>query len=123
MLRTIWQKRKKRIANWWSELSTFVKKRELNKGKSDLTWKFYKKENLQSFQFAHALPKGMYPEYRNDVNNIIFVDNIKQHHRVDSIIARRKYEAIEKIRKGELAERVKVQRFLVSQKQNDEIIS
>jgi hypothetical protein len=33
----------------------------------------------------------MFPEYRNDPNNIIFVDNIAQHERLDSITAGKKY--------------------------------
>jgi hypothetical protein len=37
--------------------------------------------------FAHALPKGMYPELRNNVNNIIFVDSMAQHQRVDEQVA------------------------------------
>jgi hypothetical protein len=44
-------------------------------------------ENAQSFQFAHILPKGMYPELRLNPNNIIIVDSINQHHRVDKMVA------------------------------------
>lgn len=91
MINKIGNRHKKRIENGGSELITFEQKRKQNKGKSDLTGRFYKKENLQSFQFAHALPKGTYPKYRNDVNNIVFVDNIEQHHRVDSQIAGKKH--------------------------------
>jgi len=91
MVKKIWKRHQERIANWGSELITFERKWKLNKGKSDLTGKFYKKENLQSFQFAHALPKWTYPKYRNDVNNIVFVDNIEQHHRVDSQVAGKKF--------------------------------
>lgn len=56
-------------------------------GKSDLTGTYYHKEDLQSFQFAHILPKGMYPEYRLNPENIIFVDSIEQHERVDRTVA------------------------------------
>ena len=44
-------------------------------------------EELQSFQFAHILPKGMYPEYRLNPENIMFVDSIEQHQRVDRMVA------------------------------------
>lgn len=111
MIKKIWNRYIKRISNWWSELITFENKWKLNNWKSDLTWRFYKKENLQSFQFAHALPKWTYPKYRNDINNIVFVDNIEQHRRVDSIIAGRKYEVEEKVKEWKLIEWIKIQRF------------
>jgi hypothetical protein len=41
--------------------------------------------------FAHALPKGMYTEFRNNVNNIVFVDSIEQHNRVDRATAGKKF--------------------------------
>lgn len=115
MVNKIWQKHKRRIANWWSELITFEQKRKENKGKSDLTGRYYSKEDLQSFQFAHALPKGTYPLYRNNVNNIVFVDNIQQHHWVDSMVAGRKFEIELKVKEGTLISWLKYQRFLFIQ--------
>lgn len=88
----------------------------MNKGKSDLTGKFYHKEDLQSFQFAHALPKGTYPLYRNNVNNIVFVDSIEQHERVDSMVRGRKYEIELKVKEWTLITWLKYQRFLFIQK-------
>ena len=116
MVNKIWQKQKKRIASWWSELITFEQKRKQNKGKSDLTGKYYNKEDLQSFQFAHALPKGTYPLYRNNVNNIVFVDSIEQHERVDSMVRGRKYEIELKVKEWTLITWLKYQRFLFIQK-------
>lgn len=117
MINKIGERHKKRIQNGGSELITFETKRIQNKGKSDLTGRFYKKENLQSFQFAHALPKWTYPAYRNDVNNIVFVDSIEQHHRVDSQISGRKYEIEQLVKRGELIPRLKSQwDFYLNQK-------
>lgn len=87
VMRKIWAKRKKRIENWGSESSLFLQIYEKRGGKSDLTGTYYHKEDLQSFQFAHILPKGMYPEYRLNPDNIIFVDSIEQHERVDRTVA------------------------------------
>lgn len=122
MVNKIWNRHKRRMASWWSELITFEQKRMQNKGKSDLTGKFYRKEDLQSFQFAHALPKGTYPLYRNNVNNIVFVDSIEQHHRVDSMVAGRKYEIELKVKEWTLITWLKYQRFLFIQKNNHERI-
>lgn len=91
MLKKIWIKHKERIDNGWSELITFKTKWLRNHGKSDLTWKYYSLENLASFQMAHALPKGSFPEFRNNVNNIVFVDSIEQHERVDRTTAGKKF--------------------------------
>ena len=87
VMRKIWAKRKKRIESWGSESSLFLQIYEKRGGKSDLTGTYYHKEDLQSFQFAHILPKGMYPEYRLNPDNIIFVDSIEQHERVDRTVA------------------------------------
>ena len=86
-IKRIWRKRKARIANGGSESSLFSQIYEKRGGKSDLTWTYYHKEDLQSFQFAHILPKGMYPEYRLNPDNIIFVDSIEQHERIDRTVA------------------------------------
>lgn len=86
-IKKIWRKRKTRIANGGSETSLFLEIREKRGWKSDLTGTYYNKEDLQSFQFAHILPKGMYPEYRLNPDNIIFVDSIEQHERIDLTVA------------------------------------
>lgn len=117
MLNKIGKKHKERIANGGSELLTFKAKYYQNKGKSDLTGKFYRLDDVRSYQFAHALPKGTYPKYRNNVNNIVFVDSIEQHHRVDSMIAGEKYYVQELVENGELIPRLKEKRFF-SCKQN-----
>lgn len=117
MINKIGKKHKERIANGGSELITFKEKYYLNKGRSDLTGKFYKLDDVRSYQFAHALPKGTYPKYRNNVNNIVFVDSIEQHHRVDSQIAGGKYYVQELVENGELIPRLKEKRFF-SCKQN-----
>lgn len=87
MLRKIGKKRRNRVTNGGSESSLFLQIYEKREGKSDLTWTYYNKEELQSFQFAHILPKGMYPEYRLNPENIVFVDSIEQHQRVDRMVA------------------------------------
>lgn len=86
-IKQIWRKRKSRIASGGSESSLFLQIYEKRGWKSDLTGTYYNKENLQSFQFAHILPKGMYPEYRLNPDNIIFVDSIEQHERIDRTVA------------------------------------
>lgn len=60
--------------------------------------------------FAHALPKWLYPEYRNNANNIIFVDSIAQHNRVDEQVAWNHQLVISLIQKGKLAEYLRMQR-------------
>ena len=87
----IGRRHRERIANGGSEKTTFKIKWLRNNWKSDLTGKYYPIEKVQARQFAHGLPKGMFSEYRNDPNNIIFVDNIEQHERLDSITAGKKY--------------------------------
>lgn len=94
----IGKKRKARIANGGSEASLFLdilKKRK----KTDLTEKPISEENARSRQFAHILPKGMYPELRLNPNNIIIVDSIEQHERVDQRVAGFKAEYYEMIKK------------------------
>lgn len=107
MINKIGIKHKNRITNGGSELLTFKQKYYQNKGKSDLTGKFYKLENVVAWQFAHALPKGTYPKYRNNVNNIVFVDNVEQHHRVDSVIAGEKFYVMELVDNWKLIPRIK----------------
>ena len=107
MLKKIGRKHKERIANGGSETTTFLLKWKRNQGKTDLTGKLIKYEDLASYMFAHGLPKGMYPEFRNNVSNIVFVDNIAQHHRVDSQIAGKKYLVQELVLKNELIPRLK----------------
>lgn len=94
----IGKKRKARIVNGGSEASLFldiIKKRK----KTDLTGKPISEENARSRQFAHILPKGMYPELRLNPNNIIIVDSIEQHERVDQKVSGFKagyYEMVKK---------------------------
>ena len=120
MLNKIGRKHKDRIANGGSELITFKTKRLRNHGKSDLTGKYFKLEDLASYQMAHGLPKGMYPEFRLNVNNIVFVDNIEQHERVDRTIAGKKYLVEQLVMHGEFIPRLKKQwDFYVKQKNTD----
>lgn len=94
----IGKKRKARIVNGGSEASLFldiIKKRK----KTDLTGKPISEENARSRQFAHILPKGMYPELRLNPNNIIIVDSIEQHERVDQRVAGFKAEYYEMVKK------------------------
>ena len=87
MLRKIWKKRRERVANGGSESSLFLQIFRQRRGKTDLVDNTISEEELQSFQFAHILPKGMYPEYRLNPENIVFVDSIEQHQRVDRMVA------------------------------------
>lgn len=87
MLRKIGKKRRERVTTGGSESSLFFQIYEKRGWKSDLTNTYYNKEELQSFQFAHILPKGMYPEYRLNPENIVFVDSIEQHQWVDRMVA------------------------------------
>lgn len=90
MIKKIWKKRRERVTNGGSESSLFLQIYGKRGWKSDLTNTYYNKEELQSFQFAHILPKGMYPEYRLNPENIVFVDSIEQHQWVDRTVARNK---------------------------------
>ena len=87
MIKKIWKKRRERVTTGGSESSLFFRIYEKRGWKSDLTNTYYNKEELQSFQFAHILPKGMYPEYRLNPENIVFVDSIEQHQLVDRMVA------------------------------------
>lgn len=87
MLRKIWKKRRERVTTGGSESSLFLQIFKKRGKKTDLLDNIYSEEELQSFQFAHILPKGMYPEYRLNPENIIFVDSIEQHQRVDRMVA------------------------------------
>jgi len=48
-----------------------------------------------AYCFSHILPKGYYPEYKLDSNNIITVDSIKCHEEVDMIMQWKYYLAKE----------------------------
>lgn len=87
MIKKIWKKRRERVANGGSESSLFFQIFRQRRGKTDLVDNTISEEELQSFQFAHILPKGMYPEYRLNPENIVFVDSIEQHQRVDRMVA------------------------------------
>lgn len=87
MIKKIWKKRRNRVANGGSESSLFLQIFKKRAKKTDLLDNIYSEEELQSFQFAHILPKGMYPEYRLNPENIVFVDSIEQHQRVDRMVA------------------------------------
>ena len=118
-IKRIWRKHQERIADWRSELTTFRIKRLRNRWKSDLTGKYYMIEEVQSFQFAHALPKWLYPEYRNNPNNIVYVDSIEQHEWVDKTTAWKKAIVEALVRKWELIPRLKEkwEDFLIKQRQ------
>mgnify|MGYP001681059462 CR=1 FL=1 len=87
MIKKIWKKRRNRVANGGSESSLFLQIFKKRGEKTDLLDNTISEEELQSFQFAHILPKGMYPEYRLNPENIVFVDSIEQHQRVDRMVA------------------------------------
>lgn len=110
MINKFWRKHQERIQAWLNETATFLIKRQRNRGYSDLTHTFIHKENLASYMFAHALPKGMYPELRNNVNNIIFVDSMAQHQRVDEQVAWNHQLVLSLIQKWKLAEYLRMQR-------------
>lgn len=88
-IKQIWRKRRTRIANGGSESSLFLQILE-KRGKTDLTGRPITMEEARSYQFAHILPKGMFPEYRLNPENIILVDSIEQHERVDKTVSRNK---------------------------------
>jgi len=118
-IKKIWKKHQERIANWWSEKATFKIKYYRNLWKTDLTWKFVAFDHAASYMFAHALPKGTYPEFRNNVNNIVFVDDIDQHEWVDKQVARHKFIVIDLVKKWLLIPRLKEkwEDFLIQKKQ------
>ena len=119
MLKKIGRRHKERIARGGSETTTFLLKWKRNQGKTDLTGKFIRYEDLASYMFAHALPKGMYEEFRNNINNIVFVDSIEQHHRVDQQIAGKKYLVQQLVLKNELIPRLKKKWEFFSSKQKN----
>ena len=88
-IKKIWRKRRERIANGGSESSLFLQILQ-KRGKTDLTGRPITVEDARSYQFAHILPKGMFPEYRLNPDNIVLVDSIEQHQRVDRTVARNK---------------------------------
>lgn len=94
----IGKKRQARIANGGSESSLFLDILRKRK-RTDLTGRPITPEDARSWQFAHILPKGMYPELRLNPNNIIIVDSIEQHERVDQRVAGFKAEYYEMIKK------------------------
>lgn len=120
MLKKIWIKHKERIANGGNETVTFKIKWLKNNHKSDLTGKYYRLEDLSSYMFAHALPKGMYPEFRNNVNNIVFVDSIEQHNRVDRTTAGKKFLVEQLVMHWELIPRLKKQWDFYCKQKNGE---
>ena len=85
-IKKIWRKRKERIANGGSESSLFLKILD-KRQKTDLTGRPITVEDARSYQFAHILPKGMFPEYRLNPDNIVLVDSIEQHEWVDKTVA------------------------------------
>ena len=87
MIKKIWKKRRERVANGGSESSLFLQIFKKRGKKTDLLDNIYSEEELQSFQFAHILPKWMFPEYRLNPENIVFVDSIEQHQWVDRMLA------------------------------------
>ena len=120
MLKKIWRKHKERIANGGSELITFKTKRLRNHGKSDLTWKYFRLEDLASFQMAHILSKWPYPEFRNNVDNIAYVDSIEQHEWVDRTVAGKKFLVQQLVLNWEAIPRLKKQwDFYVNQKNGE----
>ena len=96
----IGRKRRARLNNGLTETSIFSYIREKNQGKSELTGRFFEKENLRSWQFAHILCKKNYPKLRLHPENIIFVDNKDQHDWVDKQTNGRKAEFEEMIALG-----------------------
>ena len=85
-IKKIWRKRRERIANGGSESSLFLQILQ-KRGKTDLTGHPITVEDARSYQFAHILPKGMFPEYRLNPDNIVLVDSIEQHEWVDKTVA------------------------------------
>ena len=82
----IGKKRKARIVNGGSEASLFLQILEKRR-KTDLTGRPITMEDARSYQFAHILPKGMFPEYRLNPENIILVNSIEQHEWVDKTVS------------------------------------
>lgn len=118
-IKKIWRKHKERIASWRSETTTFKIKWLRNWGKTDLTGKYFPIDKVSAYQFAHVLSKWMYPEYRNNPSNIVYVDSIEQHQRVDFIVAWHKYIVENLIKRDKLIPRLreKWQDFLIQQRQ------
>ena len=92
-------KKQARISSWLSERALFLRLIKERK-RTDTSGRPITEENAQSFQFAHILPKGMYPELRLNPNNIIIVDSINQHHWVDKMVAWFKHEFYEFVMRG-----------------------
>lgn len=113
-IKKIWRKRRARIANGGSESSLFLEILQ-KRQKTDLTGRPITVESAKSYQFAHILPKGMYPEYRLNPENIIIVDSIEQHARVDQRVAGFKAEYLDMVRRGTAIQALREARLLFSQ--------
>ncbi|MDO4713859.1 MAG: hypothetical protein Q4B28_04355 [bacterium] len=70
------------------------------RGKTDLSGRPITAEDARSYQFAHILPKGMYPELRLNPDNIILVDSIEQHEWVDKTVAGAKAWFFDWVKRG-----------------------
>lgn len=96
-IKKISDKRRERLANGWWEKQVFLQLIEQRK-RTDTSWRPITVDNAKSYQFAHILPKGMYPTLRLDPNNIIIVDSIPQHEWVDKMVAWEHYSFIKRVK-------------------------
>ena len=91
-----WKKKKARLNNWGSESAVFVNIAKKQNMICQLTWEYL--PTVYPYHFAHIVPKWMYPEFRLDPNNIIFVKSLALHHRVDEQVSWNKAKFIELVK-------------------------
>lgn len=101
----IGRKHRERIESWGSEVDIFRKVLIRADWYCELTKRYVYEP--KSYNFAHILPKGTWPEFRLDPNNIILVYDIDTHQKVDELKSGMREELAEMVRRGTAVDFIK----------------